>query len=443
MQGVSVHQEMVRVLVGYEDGSVRMWELDLENLAINQADTTDTRDDSDERRVIRISPSGKTAVTISRQSSDVGFLDTTTGNVALTDIKASELNTDIAFSPNEDQVAFIEESLTICDIMHPEKRISFDPWPGKDVWERKVAFQTCNDLVVRAFFHGGSGSLQVWHRQDPTGFECMYSLDINIKDPCPFLAPDGLTVVIVPESSFPTFYSWNHDIAQFDPVHFDDQVHISWKSSPEYSADGKLFACWSDKDSHVRVWDTRTGHLVSMFPTSEVNAIALSPALIGHSLGKRLISLESKHENAIGLFDAYTGHLHAQILGQAYGYMAFIRDGTALAYYYYYNSGVRIWEIADLTAEHRHSTHGYELRLQGMEDGWMMDQDDEPLFWVPVENRQCLYVPPPRVLIEGPDISTSLDFSNSRFGTKWTECVDKGWLKELDQKEKEVGKLLE
>jgi len=36
-----------RILVRCEDGSVRMWELDLENLAMNQADIMDTQADVD------------------------------------------------------------------------------------------------------------------------------------------------------------------------------------------------------------------------------------------------------------------------------------------------------------------------------------------------------------------------------------------------------------
>jgi len=129
-------------------------------------------------------------------------------------------------------------------------------------------------------------------------------------------------------------------------------------------------------------------------------------------------------------------------LGETYATTAFIQDGTSLANYYH-NSGVRIWEIEDLTVEHQHSTHGYELMLQDIRDGWMMGQDNEPLFWVPAENRKDLYVPSPRAVIEGSDISTILDYSNSRFGRNWMECIDKGWLKELEQKEKEVGKRLE
>ena len=265
----------------------------------------------------------------------------------------------------------------------------------------------------------------------------------------PFLAPDGLTVVIKHFSSSPTCYSWNHDTAQFDPVHFDDQVHIPWDSAPAYSPDGKLFACWSDEDSHVRVWDTRTRQLVSKFPTLEVYCIALSPALIEHPLGDRLIALRFTHENAIRLFDAYNGHLYGQILGQENAWMVFIRGGTALAYYSD-DIGLRTWEVADLsaeiaslTAEHQHSTDGLELMMQGMRDGWVMGQDDEPLFWVPIEHRKDVYVPPCRSVIKPLQISTILDFSNSRLGREWTECIDKEWLRELEKKEKEVGNLLE
>ena len=434
-----------RVLVGYWDGSVSMWNLDLENLAIIQADTTDTRD---VRQVISISPSEKMKVRSSQQSHSVEFLDTSTSKVvAHTDIEY-EGNTKIAFSPNEEQVAFLSKSLiTICDIMHPEKRISFDPWLRRDVWNWEVAFQTCNDLVIcGAISHGGS-LLQVWHRQGPAGFKCTYSWDIK-SGRNPYLAPDGLTVVVMDLSSSTTCYSWNHETTQFDPVHSDDPVHFDIRERgcchppPAYSLDGKLLAYWSSKDPYVRVWDTRTCQLVSKFPMSEVHGIALSPALIDHSLGERLIALSPISEKVIRLFDAYTGHLHAQILGQTPATMAFIQNGTALANYDY-GFGVRVWRIADLTAEHWHSTDGYELMLQGMRDGWMMGQNDEMLFWVPVENRLGLYVPPPRVLTKGSQITTILDHSKSRLGRKWTECIDKEWLRELRQKEKEVGKLLE
>jgi len=435
-----------RLLVGYESGSVRMWNVDLEDSARNRADTTDTQDGTDTLQVIRISPSGNVVATESLQSYNVEFLDTNTWEVVVrTDVEYED-RMDIAFSPDDNQAAFLSKSLvTICDIMHPEGRVSFDPWPRKDVWFWRVTFQTCNDLVICAIFGDNSGLLQVWHRQDSTGFKCTCSLDFMVdRNSYPFLAPDGLTVVIMPysSSSSATCYSWNHDTAQFYPVDFDDQVHIPWDSHPVYSPDRKLLACWSDKDSHVRVWDTRTRQLVFKFSTSKVYWIAFSPALIDHPLGNRLIALRLVHENAIRLFDAHSGRLYGQILGQENAWMAFIRDGTALAYYSS-NIGLRTWKIAVLTAEHQYSTDGHELMMQGMRDGWVMGQDDEPLFWVPIEHRKDVYAPPCRVVIKAPQVPTILDFSNSRFGREWMECIDKEWLRELEKKEKEVGNLLE
>ena len=424
-----------RLLVGCEDGSVRMWDLDLENLAMNQANTMDTRDDADIPQFIGFSHSGKIVATQLKRSHTIEFLDTTTGEVeARMDI---DDGIEIAFSFDEDQAVFWSRSLiTVCDIKHPDNRVSFSPWPRKDVQIWQVAFRkTCNDLVICALYND-TALLQVWHRQDPAGFECTYSLTIKSEESLyPVLAPDGLTVVIVSLLPSTKCHSWN-DTAQFCPVDFDDQKYIHW---PKYSPDGKLFACWSCNDSHVRVWDTRTGQLVGKFQTSRVDAMAISPTLIQHSPSDRFIALWHRSGSTIHLFDIYTGHLCAQILGPAY-HMAFIQDTTKLACYFP-DFGLRIWDIADLTDKHWHSAHGYELMLQGMTDGWVMGRDDEPLFWVPVEHRDNLWVPPPKAVYG--IAQASVDLSCSRLGRKWTECIDKEWLREVEQKGKEVGELLE
>jgi len=204
-----------------------MWNVDLEDSTENGADTIDTQDDTDTRQVITISPSGKMAATESQQCHIIKLLDTNTGEVVAHIDVEYEDGMDIAFSPNDNQAAILSKSLiTICDTMHPEKRVSFDPWLRKDLWYLRVAFQTCNDLVICGIFDDDSGILQVWHRQDPAGFECTYSLDFEVdRNSFPLLAPNGLTIAIVSPSSS-MCYSWNHDTAQFDPVHFDDQLHI-------------------------------------------------------------------------------------------------------------------------------------------------------------------------------------------------------------------------
>jgi len=440
MHSICPSRDGHRLLVGCKDGSVKMWELDLEKLSMNRAGTMDTESESDSEadadmpQVIAFLHSEMMLATKSERS--VEFLDTTTGEVVSRVDFAN--NMAISFSPDEDQAAFWSDSLVIvCDIMHPDNRVSFDPCPGKDVRIREVAFQTCNDLVVCAS-GGYSALLQVWHRQGPARFNCTYSLDIKSKSLFPLLAPDGFTVVVASSSSSTKCYSWNHDSAQFRPVDFDDHMYIDW---PEYSPDGRLFACWSRKDSHVRVWDTRTGQRVGKFRTSKVDEIALSPALIKHSPGNRLIALWCNDDSTICLFGVYTGHLYAQISHPEKAHMEFIGDGTKLAYYHYHSDfGLRIWDIADLLVEPWHSTHGYELILQGMRDGWVMGRDNEPLFWVPVEHRNNLWISSSRSAFGMP--RTSVDLSNSRLGRKWTDCIDKEWLRELEQKEK-VGNLLE
>ena len=184
-------------------------------------------------------------------------------------------------------------------------------------WERKV---TCNDLthglaqdcckfgigripqVLNARIRGRQGLVPITGTRWPDRHHHASAL-FNHET----------AQVIVPFSS----YLWNHDAAQFHPVRFDDQVHISQHPPPRYSPDGELFPCLPKEDSHVRVWDTRTGYLVSKFPTSEVDGIALSPVLT-HSLGETLVALSFQRERVIRLFDAYTDHLHAHILGKTY-----------------------------------------------------------------------------------------------------------------------------
>ena len=72
-----------------------------------------------------------------------------------------------------------------------------------------------------------------------------------------------------------------------------------------------------------------------------MDRVALSPALIDYSLGDRLIALIFGHEDIIGLFDTYHGHLHAQILCRSWAYVVFIWDGILLPQLWFENLGHR------------------------------------------------------------------------------------------------------
>jgi len=95
-----------RLLVGYNSGSVRMWNVDPEDSTGNRADTINTQDNTDTRRVWTISPSGKVVATQLLQSYNVEFLDTNTWEVvACTDFEYED-GMEIAFSPDDNQAVF-------------------------------------------------------------------------------------------------------------------------------------------------------------------------------------------------------------------------------------------------------------------------------------------------------------------------------------------------
>jgi len=406
-----------RLLIGSGDGVVRM--LSLEDLGSHQPVTQDQ-----ERHIIALSPSGKIVATGSWGDRQLELWDTTTWErVGPRDVEYAD-DTEIAFSPHDKRIAVLSKSLvTIWDINHPENCLSFDPWSGRSFHSRQAAFQTCNDLVICARlgsddtsnFDEIPGSLQVWKVKDHS--ECIFSLDIKIVGRYHsriFLAPDGLTVI----AGCPALcYSWNHDTAQFNPFHFVDGAHLGGAFNA-YSPDGKFFACDSPNDDNIRVWNTRTRQLCGKpIKMPRVQSIALSPALNDRSVGDRLIALHDSDKTTI-LFDVHTGHLYAEFWDLG-GTKVFTRDGTKLMSCY----PIRIYEIVDLAAKHQNASPEYK---RVPDDGWVVGQDNELLFWVPLEHREVLCPSQVVTIWERPP---KVDFSNFKFGTEWTECIDKEWLK--------------
>ena len=407
----------LRFLVGSSDKTVRMW--NMEDLEGNQPVTQDV----DVPIIIAFSPSGKMAAT---ESTCIELRDTATWELVGPGDIEYEDSAEIAFSADDNRIAVFTESLvTTYDVNHPKNRLSFDPWPeGRSILTKRVAFQTCNDLVICAWLKDDdsdelSGLLQVWKLKDHS--EWTFSLDINIstdKRSSILLAPDGMTVIFTDPV---LCYSWNHAIAKFDRIRFTGEAHLDGGFSA-YSPDGKLFACRSLADDGVRIWDTRTGQLCGKPITMpDIHEIALSPVLNDRSLGDRLIALRCDDTNTMALFDAYTGYLYAQFWDSQWC-TEFIRDGTKLVSY----NPIRIHDIVDIAAMHRNATHGYEPIPRGMRDGWMVGQDNESMFWVPLEHRKFLCLPHVEMIWDRP---TKVDLSRFRHGSKWTECIDQEWLK--------------
>ena len=161
----------------------------------------------------------------------------------------------------------------------------------------------------------------------------------------------------------------------------------------------------------------------------------LSPALNDRSLGDRLIAIRyydtrnNAHTPAICILSAGTKNRSwTRRLLKMGVFPDFHTTHTA-----------RIHDIVDLAAKHRNAIHEYEPVPQGMKDEWMVGQDDELLFWVPLERRKVLGLPHVEAIGDRPP---KMDFSRFRYGSKWIECIEQVWLKELEEREKGmVGRL--
>ena len=139
IQSICPSRDGHRLLVGSWDGTVRMRNMeDLGNSQPAIQDVTDTPE------VIGFSPSGKMVATKSQQTDCVELRDTTTWEL-VGSMDVEEGHIEVAFSADDKRIAILTRNrVTICDIMHPEKRLSFNPWPkGRHVYKWKAAFQTC------------------------------------------------------------------------------------------------------------------------------------------------------------------------------------------------------------------------------------------------------------------------------------------------------------
>jgi len=67
---------------------------------------------------------------------------------------------------------------------------------------------------------------------------------------------------------------------------------------------------------------------------------------------------------------------------------------------------------------------------------WVRSQNCDFLFWVPLKHRRVLYLPHVEMMWDRPTKVGLCRFKHGR------ECIDQGWLKELEEREK-MERLLE
>ena len=117
--------------MGSRNGTVRMQ--NMEDFGSSQSVIQDV---TDRPEIIGFLPSGKMVATKSRQPDYVGLWDTATWEVVgPRDVECKD-DVEVAFSADDKRIAVLTKNrVTICDIMHPENCLSFNPWPkGRHVY---------------------------------------------------------------------------------------------------------------------------------------------------------------------------------------------------------------------------------------------------------------------------------------------------------------------
>jgi WD40 repeat protein len=241
------------------------------------------------------------------------------------------------------------------------------------------------------------------------------------------LSPDGLTSIVCDINRNPRHYLWSTTTCQPLPLtSTGDEDILGYLMA--FSPNGRFFAASSSNDgiTTLRVWNTRTGELVagSSRLDSKLRCLAFSPD--DHHIAFSYL-LSHTDTTSIWILDVHTGHLAS---GPWKGHtshvttLAFSSDGEKLASGSW-DGQIRIWNAADLLGHRQASVEGFRNE-KCMENGWVVGENEELLFWLPKDHREGLFWPGNIAVIGGSGIPTHVDLTTFRYGENWAECIGGG-----------------
>ena len=233
--------------------------------------------------------------------------------------------------------------------------------------------------------------------------------------------PDGRH--IISGSSDKTIWIWDAETgaAVGQPL----EGHTDGVDSVACSSDGRHIISGSS-DSTIRIWDAGTGAAVGQpleGHTSGVLSVACSPN------GQHTIS--GSNDATVRIWDAETGAAVGHLL-EGYGHS--VPSAPALLNRrrlvpepgddttYMSDSPLHSISHPSIRISLSHSPLHPDFRTQPDPNGWVRDENNGLLYWVPLDCRSGLHSP---ALLTVPVFShirsVSLDFDNFAFGTSWTQ----------------------
>ncbi|KAF5343392.1 hypothetical protein D9756_011626 [Leucocoprinus leucothites] len=444
-----------KILHGYDDGTIRMWDYQCHTQVSPVIDFTT---DDDPKRLDGsvkpvFSPCGKTLAV--SYGGEIKLLNTTTGE---------PINLSHPIRTGGNMFSFSGDGRYLASLTRSNELTVISIWEAGTGVGRQHLVVTCTpkESVSHLFFASSDDRLvlhsSAWEGEGMRHVVRIWGVDV-LDEPCTtttlafpkigwrtlVLSPDTLTALMLGDTSTGIAFHCQHRSSiseRFTPHALFDSAALGpnishWEGRAAFSLSGRLFASTSDHNLQIRVWETKTWtEIAGPFEAGEISRGG-SPFsrswLISLSISPddRLIRFVSSPDGAIWVWDIHTGQ---RIAGPWRGYDLMRADaiimspeGDKLASTRRGESWtVRLWDTRGLcSGRAQEPVEGIgDFGDQSLiEDGWVKEEgSDSLLFWVPVEHREGLWRLK-NITILGTTL-TKLDFSRFKYGKEWEGCIE-------------------
>ncbi|KAF5362435.1 hypothetical protein D9756_002759 [Leucocoprinus leucothites] len=447
-----------RILLGYHDGTIRMWDYQRHTQASFAIDSA-TNNGPPKSLVADVEPvfSPCSEILAASYRDEIKLLDTTTGEL---------INLVHPIQTECRSLAFSRDGRYLASLTRQEFSVI-------NIWDASTGMHRCclaidqthNEHCFRLFFSSSDDRLvlQSLAEEGEEGWFVVriwdhYMLDepcttVTLAFPNPrwlmlTLSPDTLTALMLERTHLGALFHCRHRSSieePFAPHALFDAAALGPKISEgqevAFSPSGALFASLANYTGislQIRVWETKTWTKVAgPFETGEILTpkSSRSRVLLSISPDDCLIRFASLQDDAIWVWDIRTGR---RVAGPWRGYdlrrahNAYMSpSGEKLVSTFYTETWtVRLWGTRGLCSGQAQEPVGGigDFGDQSLiEDGWVKEEgSDSLLFWVPVEHRDGLWRPR-NIIILGATL-TKLNFSQFKYGMEWKECIDKKYM---------------
>jgi WD40 repeat protein len=328
---VSLSRDGTLLASGYQDGSVRVWEV--------RTGRVERRFDAAYRTDIMsvaFSPDGRRLAFCTNQ---ITLCDTATGKLRWRTAALDPLILCLGFTPDGKWLASGSDDGQLC-LRDPATGGIARPFEGSAERVSSIAFSPDGRRLISAMEFG---TVRLWNAT--TGRQIREIIPAPGGRRAVAFSPDGKTIAAT---------SWFDAQTRLWDVATGKQLRVfagyeRWTQALAFSRDGKLLAAGGG-DGSLRIWDTATGRSLPRFLDRRwpVSALAVSPdgrflAVADHRLGPF-----GPGPGSLRLWDLVTTKpVRRQFAPRhAMSFLAFFPDGQRLAAIDQSDDTVRVWEVA-------------------------------------------------------------------------------------------------